>query len=134
MFPPNWNEKASSVTCLSSMSVVLNARLADQLTRRQKKTKRNEETSDSDAFFEVEHKHQTPVTFLTMHAIASLLYMFQWFMQANRKYIYVSKKASINMLSGSKPPKCSKFSVINIQENQWTFPMAPHGRRLWLPK
>ena len=31
----------------------------------------------SDTFSEVEHKHLTPVTVLTMHAITNLLYMFQ---------------------------------------------------------
>ena len=34
-----------------------------------------EKAEDSDAFSEVEHKHQTPVAVLTMQAITGLLYM-----------------------------------------------------------
>ena len=33
-----------------------------------------------------------------MHAITSLLYMFQCSMNANREYIYISEKAPIYML------------------------------------
>ena len=36
-----------------------------------------EKAEDSDAFSEVEHKHQTPVAVMTMYAIKSLLYMLQ---------------------------------------------------------
>ena len=75
------------------------------------------------AFSEVEHKHITPATVFTMHAVTSLLYMFQWSMQVN-KLIYGSEKSPIYM-----HPKHNKVVVTDIQEkplNHWT----PNGRRL----
>ena len=37
------------------------------------------------------------------------------------KYIFVSGKAPIYMLSRSKAPKYSKFSIANIREHRWIF-------------
>ena len=42
-------------------------------------------------------------------------------MQANRKYIYVSKNVPIYMLPRSKAPKCSKFGVTNMREKPVDF-------------
>ena len=51
---------------------------------------------DSDTFFEVEHKHSTPVAVLTMHAITNLLYSVcvNDLCRPLEKYICVSKKDS----------------------------------------
>ena len=68
---------------------------------------------------------------MAMRTKTSLLYMFQRTMQANRKYIYASEKAPIYMLSCSKAPKRSKFSVTNIREKPADF---FYGRWLQLSK
>ena len=66
---------------MSSTPVVLNAIdftvrcvAAHADRQRQFETKKPE---DSDTFSEVEHKHLTPATVLTMHALTSSLYMLQ---------------------------------------------------------
>ena len=51
-------------------------------------------------------------------------------MQANKKYIYVSEKAPIYMLPGSKAPECSKLRVTDIREKPVDFFMSLHRRRL----
>ena len=56
-----------------------------------------------------------------MHAITSLLYMFQWYMQANRKYIYIRKKHPFACCPAAKAPKRSEFRVTNIWEKSAKF-------------
>ena len=56
-----------------------------------------------------------------MHSITSLLYMFQWSMQAKKNYTYVSEKSPIYIFSRSKTSKCSKHRVTDIQEKPVDF-------------
>ena len=48
--------------------------------------------------------------------------------------MYVSEKFPICMLSRSKAPERSKFSITDIREKPVGFFTAPHGRRFQLPK
>ena len=104
MFASTLNEIASSVRCVSSIIVVLNAKLWT------KKTMRIEEARQKCRFLLVEtHKRWTSTAVLTVHAETNLLYTFQRPVQANRNINQWQKKAPIYKLSRRKAPKTQQI-------------------------
>ena len=80
-------KKLESVRCVSSMIVVLNAKLTRLIAVRTqtKKIVRNEKALRECRFLLVEiHNHLTSIAVLTVHAKTNLLYTFQQTIQANR--------------------------------------------------
>ena len=79
LFASALNRIAASVRCVSSMIVVLNAKLTDYLRRMQTKTDDEKRRSPAKVtFLLVEtHRHEVSIAVLTMHAEASLLYFLR---------------------------------------------------------
>ena len=74
MFASALNGITASVKCVSSIIVVLNAKLRRAET---KKTVKNEEARQEGRFLLVEtHKHLTSIAVLAVHVETSLLYTF----------------------------------------------------------
>ena len=66
---------------------------------------------------EVEHKHLAPVAVLTMHAITSLLYMFNLCRPIEKCiYIMLVEKPRITRCPAAKHPKHNKLAVTDIGE------------------
>ena len=85
LFGSTLNGIAASLRCVSSIIVVLNAKLPGLLwSTRTKKTARNEARQKCRFLLVETHKHLTSIAVLTVHVEMSLLYTFQRSMQANR--------------------------------------------------
>ena len=86
LFASSLNRITASVRCVSSIIVVLNAKLIRLIAvHANRNPVRNKKARRECRFLLVEtHKHLTFITVFTVHAKASILYTFQQSMQANR--------------------------------------------------
>ena len=86
LFASTLNGISASVKCVSSIIVVLDAKLTQLIVAHtNKKDSEKRKSSKRCRFLLVEtHKHLTSIAVLTVHAKMSLLYAFQRSMQANR--------------------------------------------------
>ena len=70
----------------------------------------------------MERKHSTPAAVLTVDAITSLLYMFQWSIQANKIIInMLAKKQPFTWYPTAKHPRHNKLAVEDIREKPVDF-------------
>ena len=107
MFASTLNGITATVRCVSSMMVVLNAKLTWLIAAQViKKGSEKRRSPTRVPFLLVEkHKHLTSIAVLTVHAKKSLLYTFQRSMQANKNINLWYEKAPIYKLSRRKAPK-----------------------------
>ena len=87
MFASTLNGITASVGCVSSILVVLNAKLTQLIAAHTNKKDSEKQRSPSrEPFFAIveKHKHLTSIAVLTVHTNTSLVYTFQRSMQANR--------------------------------------------------
>ena len=99
MFDSALNGITASVRCVSSIIVVLKAKLTKQ--KRQWKTKKSEENA-------IFAKHLTSIAVMTVHAKTSL-YPFRRSMNANRNVNLWKEKTPIYRLFRSKAPKTQQI-------------------------
>ena len=127
------NAITASVRCVSSMIVILNAKLARLVAAHANKKDcgyRKSPTRVPCLLVET-HKHLTSMAVMNMHAKSSLLYTFKRSMQANRNINLWQKKAPIYKLSRRKAPKnAANLPLQTCEKNQWTFFVVRQGRRL----